>query len=61
MLDSTIASRIRQGLFAGVCVFLLHAQGAAAYDIFWHNNYDPALSEAKRTGKPIFIAFRCVP
>ena len=27
----------------------------------WHTSYDAALKEAKRTGKPIFLVFRCEP
>jgi len=27
----------------------------------WIENYDEALEESKRTGKPIFLIFRCVP
>jgi hypothetical protein len=29
--------------------------------IFWFNNYADALQEAKRTGKPIFLEYRCEP
>ena len=42
--------------------------GAAASDdvttqekIVWLDNYSRALDEARATGKPILIAFRCVP
>ena len=28
-------------------------------DISWYDNYDEAIREAKRTGKPIFLEFRC--
>jgi hypothetical protein len=27
----------------------------------WHDSLSPALSEAKKTGKPIFLVFRCDP
>ena len=27
----------------------------------WLNNYKEALQEAKRTGKPIFLEYRCEP
>lgn len=27
----------------------------------WLNNYPEALKEAKRTGKPIFLEYRCEP
>lgn len=29
--------------------------------IYWFNNYSDALQEAKRTGKPIFLEYRCEP
>jgi hypothetical protein len=27
----------------------------------WHTDYASAVAEAKRTGKPLFVAFRCEP
>ena len=27
----------------------------------WHTDYDAARAEARRTGKPIFLVFRCEP
>ncbi len=27
----------------------------------WHADYNAALAEAKRTGRPIFLVFRCEP
>ena len=27
----------------------------------WYTDYAAALAEAKRTGKPLFVAFRCEP
>ena len=61
MLSSTIANRRWRAVLAVAFALWLYAPGAAATDIFWHNNYGPALSEAKSTGKPILMAFRCVP
>jgi len=29
--------------------------------IGWFENYDDAIAEAKKTGKPIFLEFRCSP
>ena len=29
--------------------------------VYWHDNYAAALKEAKATGKPIFLEFRCAP
>ena len=33
----------------------------AQAELFWHQSYDAAMEEAKRTGKPIFLEFRCAP
>ena len=30
-------------------------------DLDWFSNYNSALREAKKTGKPIFLEYRCVP
>ncbi len=27
----------------------------------WHHSYQAALAEAKQTGRPIFLEFRCAP
>jgi len=27
----------------------------------WHSEYAPAREEARRTGKPLFVVFRCQP
>ena len=35
--------------------------GAQQDSIEWHNNYKHALDLAKRTGKPIFLEYRCEP
>ena len=29
--------------------------------IHWFDNYKAALAEAKRTGKPLFLEYRCEP
>lgn len=29
--------------------------------VIWIESYDEALAEARRTGKPIFLEFRCAP
>ncbi len=34
---------------------------AAEPEIHWINNYRAAIAEAKATGKPLFVEFRCVP
>jgi hypothetical protein len=42
---------------------MLSSAGAFAQDdsIYWLDNYNDALREAKRTQKPIFLEFRCEP
>ncbi len=37
------------------------AQNAEDGLIGWFDNYDDAMAEAKKTGKPIFLEFRCSP
>ena len=34
---------------------------AAKEAVVWIESYDEALREAQRTGKPIFLEFRCAP
>jgi hypothetical protein len=34
---------------------------AQSDEIYWFDNYNEAIREAKRTQKPLFIEFRCVP
>jgi len=45
------------------CVLGLLVSPLLAQDdgIYWFNNYNDALQEAKRTGKPIFLEYRCEP
>ncbi len=42
----------------GVLAASLSAQSG---DLFWHENYQDALVEARETGKPIFLEYRCSP
>ena len=35
------------------------AVGASPDEIQWLDNYKDAIKEAKQTGKPIFLEFRC--
>ena len=37
------------------------AQEAEDGVIGWFDNYEAAMAEAKKTGKPIFLEFRCSP
>ncbi len=41
------------------CAPFAAAQGSD--EIFWLNNYGAAMREAKATGKPIFLVYRCAP
>jgi hypothetical protein len=34
---------------------------ACAQQIHWYDDYSAARAEARKTGKPIFLAFRCSP
>ena len=51
--------------FAALCVVLpilpFGGSAAAKEAVAWIESYDEALSEARRTGKPIFLEFRCAP
>jgi hypothetical protein len=51
--------------FAALGVFALLAVSSPLFaeddDLFWHNNYKEALAEARKTGKPIFLEYRCEP
>jgi hypothetical protein len=46
-----------------VCLVGLMAGALLADDdgIYWLDNYAEAIQEAKRTGRPIFLEFRCEP
>jgi hypothetical protein len=39
----------------------MHYARAQETDIHWHHLYEKAVEEAQQTGKPLFVAFRCVP
>ena len=47
--------------FAVAAVLAAFAWSAQAQQIHWHNDYAAAREEARKTGKPIFLAFRCAP
>ncbi len=49
---------LRLALFALVAS-LASSLSAQGDDISWYDKYDDAIREAKRTGKPIFLEFRC--
>jgi len=47
-------------MFAAIpLVVSLLAQEPGTGGIKWTDNYQEALAEARRTGKPIFLEFRC--
>jgi len=49
-------------LVAAACLAcLLPATLAEDDSLHWHDNYADAVREARRTGKPIFLEFRCEP
>ena len=45
-------------LFSALTAF---PAGLAAQELHWFDSYDAALEEARRTGKPIFLEYRCSP
>ena len=57
---------LSHGILAAVAVLTLGATAAAqtgrlALKNGWMTDYQTAKAEAKRTGKPIFLVFRCDP
>src|SRR4030095_10047708 len=50
--DQPAAARLKQ---------IINAPHAVGADYWIYNDFQQALVEAKRTGKPIFVTFRCVP
>lgn len=42
-------------------LLMMGVAASAQTSIDWHQYYEHAREEAQRTGKPIFIAFRCGP
>lgn len=42
-------------------LWLVASPLAAQDDLYWFDNYAEALQEAQRTGKPIFLEYRCEP
>ena len=65
------ARRCASGVLAPILAILLIASFAAGQDstpsseedntLFWHTKLEDAKAEAKATGKPIFLEFRCAP
>jgi hypothetical protein len=44
---------------AGLLVGLLGLAAGAPEEPRWHEDYEQARAEARRTGKPLFVVFRC--
>ena len=56
----------RAGLFFGTALLIaasgLQQQALFAKDaVTWIESYDEAIDVARKTGKPIFLEFRCAP
>ena len=55
-----VARRWQAG--CALAIGLLVTGAASAKEaVAWIESYDEALAEARRTGKPIFLEFRCAP
>ena len=52
---------MRSALFAAVLLSCLCPLAAQDDDINWLGSYQEALQVAKKTGKPIFLEYRCEP
>ncbi len=53
---------IRRAVIFGVLLFIgIPSQVFAQKTNGWHSELAPGIAEAKRTGKPIFLVFRCEP
>jgi hypothetical protein len=52
---------LSRGVVAVALLWTIGVTTSNAYAIDWHENYEDAHDEAQRTGKPMFIAFRCAP
>jgi hypothetical protein len=48
-------------MFLWLTLTVLHPADSRAEEVLWFDSYDEAVDEAKRTGKPIFLEFRCEP
>jgi hypothetical protein len=49
-------------LSLAVCGFLFTAMGASAQEkvLRWHDNLERGVEAARKSGKPLFVVFRCV-
>lgn len=58
-LHSLAAPAARSLVWAAVLALAQPVGGEPA--VTWLESYEDALEEARRTGKPIFLEFRCAP
>lgn len=60
-----VVSRIASWLGGARCLLVIGALAtvpmSAEQAVTWIESYDEALAEARSTGKPIFLEFRCAP
>lgn len=60
-----VVSGIASWLGGARCLLVIGAlatvQMSAEQAVTWIESYDEALAEARSTGKPIFLEFRCAP
>ncbi len=45
----------------GVALLMLAGSAEGREAVTWIESYDEAIEEARRTGKPIFLEYRCAP
>ena len=60
MFSRTISSGMLLAAVLAAVSVPIRAQ-ESTYEVVWIESYEQAVAEAKRTGKPIFLTFRCVP
>jgi hypothetical protein len=48
-------------LLAASCASAQNSKGQSAAKYGWHNSWEAARAEAQRSGKPLFVVFRCEP
>jgi len=53
--------RALHALIIALPLLMMCTVAFATDSITWHPKYNLAREEAQRTGKPMFIAFRCAP
>jgi hypothetical protein len=56
-----LARRFTRLVFYLLVLVAAAGPGRGEDDLVWIERYEAALEEARRTGKPIFLEFRCAP